>query len=99
MKNLGKNGWNDFPLFPATRIGRSRGGTVDWNDTQETLVPQAFHVERPAPQGSLIASVGGRSVPKFFLRGKAGTIRGKRLPSKGNDRPAGTGRVVINVPD
>ena len=46
-----------------------------------------------------LASVGGRSVPKFFLRGKAGTILGKRLPSKGNDRPAGTGRVVINVPD
>jgi hypothetical protein len=63
-----RNGFlrNSAPFFTAFH-----GGTVDWNEPQETLVPQAVHVERPAPQGRFLASFGVPFRFRIFPRGES----------------------------
>jgi hypothetical protein len=74
MKNLGKNGRNDFPLFPVPRISRSRGGTISGTTRKKPLCHKRSRWNARPQKKFPCFLLGCRSVPEYCLRGEGGTI-------------------------
>jgi hypothetical protein len=81
MKKPSKNGWNDFPLFPVTRIDRSRGGTISGTTRKLPHCRKRSRWNARPQKKSPCFLLGCRSVPEYLLRGEAGTIPRENAPT------------------
>jgi hypothetical protein len=69
MKNLGKNGRNDFPLFPVPRISRSRGGTISGTTRKKPLCRKRSTWNARPHKEVFLASFGVPFRSQIFTRG------------------------------